>query len=384
MNPSLALLLTIVFIIGSAFFVVLEFSLLGARRNRLEMDAENSRAARAALRGVNELTIMLAGSQLGITACTFALGAITEPAVHHLLEKPIHAVGLPEGVTSAVSFVLALLFVTFLHLVVGEMAPKSWAITHPERSAKLVALPSRAFIWLTRPILVFVNFLANRMVKASGVEPVDRAAVGGRDIDTIRQLVELSASAGSITHDIEEQITGLVDLQRIKIAELVQEAKQPVVVPGDATCGAVRKASAEHNSKRLLVLQRTGGKAAPAKTQVPTGVVHVRDTFNEDLAAPVAPHVRPVLTLDADKLVYEALTTMRDRSEHIAVVTRGKEFVGAITLSSIVTTLLPSGEAAQELRARVSGAQARDRGAVREGGHASSAAAGARTTEGQK
>ena len=106
-----------------------------ARRHRLEERAGESRSARAALRSSGELTLLLAGSQLGITMCTLALGAITKPAVHHWLMAPLEHAGLPQTATDVVAFVLALIVVTFLHLVIGEMAPKSWAIAHPEQSA---------------------------------------------------------------------------------------------------------------------------------------------------------------------------------------------------------------------------------------------------------
>src|SRR6478609_173947 len=135
-----AVLTTVALIALSAFFVAVEFALLAAKRYRLEEAAPRSRSARAAVRSSAELTVVLAGSQLGITACTLALGAVTKPAVQDLLTGPLTA--------------LNLLIVTFLHLVIGEMAPKSWAIAHPERSAILLALPMRAFMWLFRPMLI--------------------------------------------------------------------------------------------------------------------------------------------------------------------------------------------------------------------------------------
>src|SRR5699024_1823523 len=110
---------------ASAFYVIIEFALLGARRHRLEEEAGTSASARAALRGMHELTLMLAAAQLGITLCTFALGAVTKPGVEAALAPPLQALGLPAQVAGTASFLLSLLAVTFLHLVVGEMAPKS-------------------------------------------------------------------------------------------------------------------------------------------------------------------------------------------------------------------------------------------------------------------
>lgn len=123
-NPWIVLLVTAALIALTAFFVIIEFALLGARRHRLEETAVTSRGARAALKSVNELTVMLAGAQLGITACTFALGAVTKPAVDSWLSPLFTEIGLPYWLADGTSFFLSLLVVTFLHLVIGEMAPK--------------------------------------------------------------------------------------------------------------------------------------------------------------------------------------------------------------------------------------------------------------------
>ncbi|MBN9199923.1 MAG: DUF21 domain-containing protein, partial [Microbacterium chocolatum] len=96
MNGWIVLIATVALIVLSAFFVVIEFALLGARRHRLEETAATDPSARAALRGMNELTLMLAGAQLGITACTFALGAVTKPAVDAWLGPVFASWGAPE------------------------------------------------------------------------------------------------------------------------------------------------------------------------------------------------------------------------------------------------------------------------------------------------
>ena len=140
-NPGVVVVVTLALIVASAFFVMIEFSLLGARRHRLEVDADRSASARAAIRGIDELTVMLAGAQLGITACTFALGAVTKPAVDTWLGPALGSLGVPGGIADTAAFILSLLLVTFLHLVVGEMAPKSWVIAAPERAARLIGLP---------------------------------------------------------------------------------------------------------------------------------------------------------------------------------------------------------------------------------------------------
>ena len=112
----------------SAFFVAVEFALVAARRYRLEETAPGSVAARAALRSAKDISLLLAGSQLGITLCTLGLGAVAKPAVDDALSPLFEGWGMGSTVAGVASFVLSLVAVTFVHLVVGEMAPKSWAI----------------------------------------------------------------------------------------------------------------------------------------------------------------------------------------------------------------------------------------------------------------
>lgn len=331
-DPVIVTAATVLLIVLSVFFVVIEFSLLGARRHRLEAEAPTSRSARAALRGVNELTIMLAGAQLGITACTFALGAITKPAVDAWLGPVFVSWGVPQQLAGGAAFALSLLFVTFLHLVIGEMAPKSWAIAHPETSAKLIGLPSRGFIWLVRPLLIWVNAIANRLVAASGVTPVDRAAVGGQDVDTIRHLVEHSASVGTLEAPFRTQLSGVLELEKLTVEALIRPGSVPTSVPSRATVADVQEAAARSAHMRILIEDSDGG--AP-------GVVHVRDTLLEPLARPVGEIARPAFVLSASTPVYEALARIRGASEQLAAVTADDRFIGVITLSDVLRRILP-------------------------------------------
>ena len=263
-NPVVVVVITVGLIVASAFFVVIEFSLLGARRHRLEIDAPRSASVRAAIRGIDELTVMLAGAQLGITACTFALGAVTKPAVDAWLGPALASLGIPVGVAGGASFVLSLLLVTFLHLVMGEMAPKSWVIADPERAARLIGLPSRGFIWMFRPLLLWVNRMANKLVAASGVEPVDRAAVGGQDADTIRQLVEHSAAVGAL----ERPSTLRPGHSNQHPPPACRRRARATAVPADATRSRSDRPPPEEHMRILLSTNR---RPSPWRRERPGG-----------------------------------------------------------------------------------------------------------------
>lgn len=334
MDDPWVVILTTVAVIGlSAFFVAVEFALLAAKRHRLEDAAARSRAARAALRSSGELTVLLAGAQLGITVCTLALGAITKPAVHHWLTPVIEDLGAPSWLADGGSFVLALAIVTFLHLVVGEMAPKSWAIAHPEKSAILLALPMRGFMWLTRPALRTLNSAANWCLRRVGVEASDHL-VTRQDPAALRHLVEHSANVGALDEGYAAQLTGALDLRTLRVCELVAPGRGLAAVDVDATVADVQAASRVSGHLRILV-RRGGG--------TDWGVVHVRDTLARDAAEPIRDLTRSAFRLDGDTPLHTALARMRETRNQLAIVLSGDITLGVVTLDDVLHRLLPFG-----------------------------------------
>lgn len=221
------------------------------------------------------------------------------------------------------------------------MAPKSWAIAHPETSALAIGLVSRAFLWPLRPLLVWINDMANRLVRASGVEPVESAAVGGQDMATIRQLVEHSAKVGTLEPQIQQQISGLIDLGKLPVEAPV--AGSPVHVAPTATVGDVRAVALQSGHMRILMRGTEG--AAPA-------VVHVRDTLTLPTTRLARESARAAFRLSARTPVYEALARMRGASVQLAVVMDGDAVRGVVTLADILKLVLPAGVAAVQAPAR--------------------------------
>jgi CBS domain containing-hemolysin-like protein len=333
-NPWVVAVVTVVIIALSAFFVAVEFALLAAKRHRLEDAAPTSRSARAALRSASELTLLLAGSQLGITVCTLALGAITKPAVHHWLTPVFETWGAPFWAADVAGFVLALIIVTFLHLVVGEMAPKSWAIAHPEASATMLALPMRAFMVVTRPVLVALNGAANWCLRRVGVEPADQVA-SGQGPEDLRHLVEHSVSVEALDVAYSDQLSGALDLRRLTVEDLLAAPTAPAAVGHGATAADVQEASRASGHLRILV-QEPG--------RLPDGVVHVRDTLLLADDASVADVTRPVFELAADLPLHSALTSMRETGNLLAIVARPDGVAagyGVVTLADVLRKLLP-------------------------------------------
>ena len=345
-NPWVVLAATVLLIAASAFFVAVEFSLISARRHRLEDAAATSRAARAALRNASELTLLLAGAQLGITLCALALGSITKPAVHHWLTPVFSGWGLPLWTADVIAFILALIIVTFLHLVVGEMAPKSWSITHPEYSATLLAIPMRAFLWLTRPLLVALNAMANNILHRLGVESRDEVSAG-QDADSLRELVRHSGEAGTLDDTHQRQLLSALELQELTVGDLLGERgvdtpaspEEMSSVGADATPGEIRDTARRTGHLRLLVLE----------DDTAVGVVHARDAIDVEGPATARELMRSSLSLEHDLTVAEAFRRMRDARAHLVVVeqsgghpgTHVSEVRGVLTLDDVVRRLLP-------------------------------------------
>jgi len=330
-SSLIAALVAVGLIALSAFFVAAEFALIAARRYRLEEAAQTSAAARAALRSARDLSLLLAGSQLGITLCTLGLGAVAKPAVHDLFLPLFESWGLPTVTADVLAFMLALIIVTFLHLVVGEMAPKSWAISHPERSAILLALPMRAFMAVTRPLLVALNSAANWCLRRVGVQPVDELA-GGRNAETLRELVDHSAAAGALDHDRRDQLMTALELDTAALRTLVRPDAAIASVATQDTIDQIRAVARSTGHLRLVV--RDSGQ--------PVGVVHVRDTYAAGSSATAADLARPMLTLPADQPIYQALTTLRRQHGQFAMVHDGDTPIGLITMHDLIDRLFPS------------------------------------------
>src|SRR5690349_21140696 len=177
MNDWAGIAWLVVLLVFNAFFVGAEFAVISARRSQVEPLAERgSRSAKTALYAMEHATLMLATSQLGITICSLLILNVSEPAIHHLLAEPLGLTGWSEATVDVIAFVIALLLVSYLHVVFGEMVPKNLAFSVPDRAVLMLATP---LVWVSRlfhPVIATLNWIANHIVRLSGVEPKDEAA----------------------------------------------------------------------------------------------------------------------------------------------------------------------------------------------------------------
>jgi CBS domain containing-hemolysin-like protein len=326
--------LAVLLLLGNAFFVAAEFALVASKRHRLEQAAAaGGRAAVAALAGSRALPLMLAGAQLGITLCSLGLGALAEPALAHWLTPLLHGVGLPTIASHAIAFMVALSAVTFLHLVIGEMMPKSWAITDPERSAVLLALPFRLFARIAGPLLRLLNALTNLVLKPFGVRPQDQLAVSHGPAE-MQILLDRSRAEGLLEAEESELLSSVLGLGSRTVREIAFHADHLVTVPLTASAADVELASMGSGRSRLAVVADDGSVA---------GFVHVR----EAVRATTAGHDRTAVdlmdepfTLDAGERIVDAVTAMRAGRAQLAVVSDGGSVVGFVALEDLLEQVL--------------------------------------------
>jgi CBS domain containing-hemolysin-like protein len=334
MNTTWAILVSVLLLAGNAFFVAAEFALVASKRYRLEHAAAGgSRAARAALDGSRELSLMLAGAQLGITLCSLGVGALAEPALERLISPLLHAVGLPDVPSHLIGLLIGLAIVTFLHLVVGEMMPKSWAITHPERSAGLLALPFRAFARVVRPGLSVLNGLANLVLKVVGVHAVDQLAQahGPQEMNI---LLERSEAEGSIGAEQAALLTSMLRLQEKTVGDVLIPDDQLVTVRPEHSALDIEAASLRSGRSRLAVVGPDGRVA---------GVVHVREAVRATTAGRSATAMElmdPPFVLTADVTVTDAVTAMRANRAQLAMVTRDGRRCGFVALEDLLEQVI--------------------------------------------
>ncbi|MEV7010269.1 CNNM domain-containing protein [Streptosporangium sp. NPDC051022] len=334
MNPSLGLLLTVLLLIGNGFFVASEFALVAAKRHRLEKAAAHgSRAAAAAVKGIRELSLMLAGAQLGITLCSLGLGVVSEPLIVGTLAPIFHTVGVPQAVAHVVAFVIALGIVTFLHMVVGEMAPKSWAIAHPERSATALALPFRGFTMAVRPLLTVLNGVSNLLLRLVRVRPREETSAP-RTPAQLQHLVEESRRLGLIEPDDHALLSQALHAPDAEITPLVVPPSDIVGVP--ATASPQRVIDVVTRTKRTRLVVWDGER--------PVGVLHVRDAYlarRRGLDTPAGDLAHRMPRLSPDTSITDAVSALRAAHSQLATVhTADGALAGVVFLDDLLTTLL--------------------------------------------
>jgi len=297
----------------NGFFVGAEFAVISARRSQIEPRAEaGSRSAKTALWAMEHATLMLAACQLGITVCSLLILNVSEPAIHHLLEIPLQLTGLAEEVISTVAFVIALLIVSFLHVVLGEMVPKNISFSVPDRAVLLLAPPLVFVARVFNPIIFLLNATANGVLRLFRVTPKNEAN-SVFTLDEVATIVAQSTREGVLT-DAGGTLSAAFEFTSKKVRDVAVGMASLVTLPEDATPADVEKAVAQRGFSRYILVNGAGE---------PTGYLHLKDVIDlddkDEFTEPVPPkRIRQLISIFRGTDLEDALATMRRSGVHVA------------------------------------------------------------------
>ena len=218
------LLGTLLLVLLNAFFVASEFALVAVRRSRIdEMAANGDRAARSVQGALTHLDRYIAGTQLGITIASLALGWVGEPALAVLIDRFLGMFGLPPapaGAHTAAAIGVSFFIITFLHIVLGELAPKTMALVNPERVAKVVVTPLKLFSRVMSPMIWFFNGTANAFLRLFGIGPASEVQV--HSADELRLLVMQARAHGTLDESDSAMLAGVFDFHEKKARDVMR------------------------------------------------------------------------------------------------------------------------------------------------------------------
>ena len=343
MGDVLELLATVLLVGANAFFVAAEFSLISARRDRLEALAEQGRSsAVTALRAGEQLPLMFAGAQLGITVASLMLGRLGEPAVADLLQRPFDLLGVSPTVLHTLSLMVALAIVVTLHVLLGEMVPKNIAIAGPEKAAMLLIPAYLAYVRTVRPILTFYNWCTGVTLRALRVQPRDELEVAVSTVELSEMIAE-SVSEGLLDPEEHTRLTRALQIRNRRVADVAVPVAEihavPVAAAGSGpTVGVVEKALAATGYSRFPVVANI---EADRKF---LGYLHIKDVLSlagDPHAVIDLARVRPLPRVPQSLTVPEALSRMRRSNSHLALVTgQDGAVVAMVALEDLVRDLV--------------------------------------------
>lgn len=335
MSDTSAVLLAVFLLAANAFFVGSEFALISARRTQIEpRAAAGSRVARTTLRAMENVSLVMAGAQLGITLASLGLGAIGEPAVAHLLEPVFHSLGMPDNLLHPVSFVVAMSIVVYLHVVLGEMVPKNIAIAGPERSALVLGPPMMLVVTILKPVVVLLNAIANAVLRLMRVEPREEIT-SAFTREEVAALVDESRGEGLLPDDEYERLSGALGFTERDVTSVLMPVEILATVSRGATVAEVERVCAETGFSRFPVSSEDGL----------VGYLHIKDVLETDPSrrdsAVDDKWIRPFATVRPHDVLHDALETLQRRGSHMGRVVDGEGTVlGVVALEDVLEELV--------------------------------------------
>jgi len=344
-NSALLIVLAMLLVLLNGFFVAAEFGLVKLRQTRVKAIAKTFGWRGRNLERVHrDLDAYLSACQLGITLASLGLGWIGEPAVAHLIEPMLAALGIvSREAVGAIAFVIAFFIISYLHIVVGELAPKSLAIRQPDRVGIWTATPLYGFYWLMYPIIWLLNHSSNWILRVMGLD-TGNGHESHYSADELKLILRSSRADEKSTSDEWRVLAHALDFRDLEVADLMRPFQD---------AATLNKAdSLETSLARVVNYRYTRYPYLDAEGHV-LGVVHLKDVFIAMRSGEPLPNldslVRPVLTVSPVLSATELFRRFREGNPHFAVVAyESQPPVGFITLDNLLGALV--GEIRDEFR----------------------------------
>src|SRR5881628_3761532 len=315
---ALRLAAVLVLVAANAFFVAAEFALVAARRTRIEeMIRRGDRKAKTVQQALQDLYRQLSAAQLGITVASILLGYVAEDTVAHLFREWF--AGLPAALSfltrGGVASVLAVVVISFLHVVFGEQAPKAWAIAYPERTSRWIAAPLIFFSRITRPFTDLLNWSAHRVVRLLGLRGTTAELERIHSPEEIRMLVKQSQERGKLDADDALLLQGVFEFSEKSAREVMTPRTEMVALPADLTL--------EEAADQVAVAGRSRYPVYGESLDDILGVVHAKDILaglRSAKGGSLRAVLRPAVFVPGTREVEDVLADMKRQKIHLAIV----------------------------------------------------------------
>jgi CBS domain containing-hemolysin-like protein len=333
MMTALYLLLVLFLVLANGFFVASEFALVGVRRSRVEtLAAAGSRNARRLLGLLDHLNAYISATQLGITMASLALGWIGEPVVAHVLEEPLKG-RVSEAALHTISFAVAFTIITFLHIVLGELAPKTLALERAERTALAIALPMEMFYKVFRWPIRLLDWAGTRTVRLFGLHPSGEHGSIYTE-EELRGLIDVSRRSGQLKEEEQRLIEGVFEFSGAEVRE--------AMVPRTAVVGISASAPLEEARKLFLT---TGYSRLPVyrgRLDEIVGVLFRKDVdMGQARAGSLESLARHPTFIPASASLGDALKQMQSARVHLMfVVDEHGGLEGILTLEDLLEEIV--------------------------------------------
>ena len=334
---ALELVLIVVCVLWNAFFVAAEYAFVSVRHTRLdELVSEGSRRARTVRKIVSDPSHFISAMQLGITLSSLALGALGEPAVARVLESAVG--GVSSGVATAASVVVAFLAISILHVVIGEIVPKSYTLPRAEPVALAVAVPMRVFFFTFSWFITFLDWLAQLVMRVLGIKTTDEMEGAHSEVE-LRMLLRQGERSGVLEPDEQEMIDKVFDFSDTPVENVMVPRPDIVALPVGLTPTAAMEQVLKHPYTRYPVYD--------AEFDDVLGVLHVRRLFvalqDGDGAAPhdLRALLYPAHLVPETKRLGHLLAEIRRQKGHMAIVVDEYGSVaGLVTLEDLLEEIV--------------------------------------------